>query len=147
MLLVFPFFWRRCHLPLQKRNLQRAVPRFYKECSKCHEVGDDAKNKVGPHLDRIIGRKAGSVEAFRYSNALKKAGEDGLHWDETSLDQYIEKPRDFIKGNRMSYRGMASADDRKALVGLARNHLQSEPSGNLDDQRSGFHRACTGLCR
>lgn len=77
---------------------------FDSECSRCHQVGEDAKNKVGPHLDLIIGRKAGSVESFRYSSALKQAGEGGLVWDEAALDAYLEKPRDFIKGNRMSYR-------------------------------------------
>lgn len=109
----------------------RGATLFDKECSRCHQVGADAKNKVGPHLDLIIGRKAGSVEAFRYSSALKEAGENGLHWDEASLDQYIEKPRDFIKGNRMSYRGMASSDDRKALLTWLGTISKAEPSDNL----------------
>ncbi len=109
----------------------RGASLFDKECSRCHQVGTDAKNKVGPHLDLIIGRKAGSVEAFRYSGALREAGEEGLHWDEATLDQYIEKPRDFIKGNRMSYRGMASAEDRMALLTWLGKISKAEPSENL----------------
>jgi len=105
---------------------------FERDCARCHQVGIDAKNKVGPHLDQIIGRTAGTVDSFRYSKALRTAGEDGLIWDAATLDQYIEKPRSFIKGNRMSYRGMASAKDRKALLAWLGSISKAEPSENLD---------------
>jgi cytochrome c len=105
---------------------------FSKECARCHQVGIEAKNKVGPHLDLIIGRTAGTVENFRYSKALKKAGEGGLDWDESSLDQYIEKPRTFIKGNRMSYRGMSKPEDRKALLAWLKSISEAKPSQNLE---------------
>lgn len=105
---------------------------FNSECARCHQVGEEAKNKVGPHLDMILGRVAGSVESFRYSNALKEAGEKGLVWDEAALDQYIEMPRTFIKGNRMSYRGLSNAEDRKALLIWLSNISEAKPSIDLE---------------
>ncbi len=88
----------------------------FKPCAGCHEIGPGAKHKVGPHLDAIVGRKAGSIDGFKYSKAMKGAGEGGLAWDEKSLDAYIAKPRDFIPGNRMSFRGMEKAEARAELV-------------------------------
>ena len=89
---------------------------LFGQCKGCHEIREGAKHKVGPHLDGIFGRTAGSSEGFKYSAAMKRAGEDGLKWDSEALSKYIEKPRDFIKGNRMSYRGMAKEEDRKRLI-------------------------------
>jgi len=109
---------------------------FRSDCARCHQVGEDAKNKVGPHLDQIMGRVAGSIESFRYSKALKKAGEEGLVWDKAALDAYIEKPRSFIKGNRMSYRGMAKLEDRKALLDWLANTSNADPSENLEESAS-----------
>jgi cytochrome c len=93
-----------------------AGERLFSKCKACHEVGEGARNKVGPHLDGIMGRVAGTVEGFKYSSAMRKAGEDGLQWTVESLDSYLEKPRDFIKGNRMSFRGMSDPEDRSMLI-------------------------------
>lgn len=105
-----------------------AGERLFKACKGCHEIGENARHKVGPHLDGIIGRTAGSAEGFRYSRALKQAGEDGLVWDEVSLSHYIEKPRDFIRGNRMSYRGMADARDRADLIAYLSRQAEAAPA-------------------
>ncbi len=112
--------------------LAKGAELFAADCARCHQVGTDARNKVGPHLDLIMGRKAGSVETFRYSNAVIQAGEKGLVWDEELLDQFIEKPRTFLKGNRMSYGGMADAEKRKALLFWLAHISAAEPSGNLE---------------
>ncbi len=104
---------------------------FEKECARCHEIGAGARNKVGPHLDALFGRVAGSISEFRYSTAVKTAGEGGLVWDEDTLSHYVEKPREFLKGNRMSYRGMASADDRAALIAYLKSSADAAPTGDL----------------
>lgn len=109
---------------------------FESDCARCHQVGEGAKNKVGPHLDKIFGRTAGSIEEFRYSRALKEAGSDGLVWDRASIEAYIEKPRDFIKGNRMSYRGMDSQEDRDALLTWLASISAAEPAGDLTQPAS-----------
>ena len=140
---------RNCRPPAKKRKLARALAflslafvsqafagdgdpvageRLFKDCRSCHEVGENARHKVGPHLDGIIGRTAGSAEGFKYSRALRQAGEDGLVWDKEALSAYIEKPRDFIKGNRMSYRGMADAQDRADLIAYLSRQAQAAPA-------------------
>jgi cytochrome c len=90
--------------------------KLFGQCKACHDVGEGARNKVGPHLDDIIGRTAGTVTGFNYSTAMRKAGEGGLQWNAVNLAQYLQRPRDFVPGNRMSYRGMADAADRAALI-------------------------------
>ena len=54
--------------------------KVFKKCKACHAVGEGAKNKIGPMLNDLIGRKAGTVEGFKYSPAMKEAGEKGLMW-------------------------------------------------------------------
>lgn len=109
---------------------------FESQCARCHQVGEGAKNKVGPHLDQLFGRIAGSVENFRYSSALKEAGEDGLVWDKDTVNAYVEKPREFVKGNRMSYRGMSDPEDRKALVDWLAGISVAAPSEDLSQAAS-----------
>jgi cytochrome c len=93
-----------------------AGERLFNNCKSCHEIGEGARKKVGPHLDGIFGRVAGSLDDFKYSNAMREAGENGLIWDAKTLDAYLEKPRDFIPGNRMSFRGLDDPLKRRALV-------------------------------
>ena len=104
--------------------------RLFNQCKACHDIGDKAKHKVGPHLDSVIGRKAGSLDGFKYSNAMQKAGLDGLTWTPEVLDTYLQKPREFIPGNRMSYRGMEKADERKALITYLSTFAAAAPAEN-----------------
>lgn len=93
-----------------------AGERIFSQCASCHEVGEGARHKIGPHLDGIIGRVAGSMDGFKYSKAMRAAGENGLVWDAAALDTYLAKPRTFIPGNRMSFRGMSDPQDRATLI-------------------------------
>ena len=85
---------------------------FKKYCMVCHTV-EPGKNKIGPSLAGILGRKAGSVEGFNYTDANKSSG---VTWDEKNLDTYLTDPRKFIPGTKMLFAGLKDADDRKALV-------------------------------
>lgn len=109
---------------------------FSRQCANCHQVGEGAKHKVGPHLDRLFGRKAGSAEGFRYSKAMTEAGEAGLSWSSESLSGYLEKPREFIKGNRMSYRGMPNPEDRTALISWLEGAASTDPDADVENAAS-----------
>src|SRR5690349_24334032 len=77
----------------------------FKKCRACHDVGPEAKNKVGPVLNDIVGRKAGTIEGFTYSEANKGAGGKGLTWTEDVLLKYLENPLPFMPGTEVAVAG------------------------------------------
>jgi cytochrome c len=85
--------------------------KVFKKCAACHAVGDNAKNKVGPHLNDVFGRSAGSIEGYKYSKAMIAAGTDGLVWEEDTLTTYLEKPKAMIKGTKMAFAGLRKQKD------------------------------------
>jgi cytochrome c len=84
---------------------------IFKACAVCHAT--DHANRVGPGLEGIIGRKAGTVSGFRYSDAMKKSP---IVWDAKILDAYLESPQKVVPGNRMPYAGLKDTTDRTDLV-------------------------------
>jgi cytochrome c len=88
----------------------------FKKCRACHDVGPDAKNKVGPILNNIIGRKAGAVEGFNYSEANKEAGSKGLVWTEDVLFKYLQNPLTFMPRTKMAFAGLKDEQDRKDVI-------------------------------
>lgn len=74
-----------------------AGERVFRKCQSCHMVGEGAKNRVGPVLTGVIGRKAGSFEDYRYGKSMTQAGEAGLVWDEEALFEYLAGPQDFLQ--------------------------------------------------
>lgn len=90
--------------------------KVFRKCQACHQVGEGAKNRVGPQLNNVLGRTAGSIDDFRYSNPLSAAGEDGLAWTDETLALYLADPRKYIKGTRMSFAGLRSQDEVDAVI-------------------------------
>ncbi|MEL7151365.1 MAG: c-type cytochrome [Pseudomonadota bacterium] len=93
---------------------------LFDQCASCHEVGAGAGNSVGPHLNLLFGRKAAGIDGFRYSDSLVRAASNGLEWHADTLSAYIEDPRTFASGTRMSYAGMKDAGERRDLLAYLR---------------------------
>ena len=97
--------------------------KIFKKCIACHKIGEDAKNSVGPVLNNIVGRMAGSFEGYKYGKNLQKAGEDGLVWDEEQLFYWLENPNNYLKErlddkkakSKMSLK-MKKEEDRKNVI-------------------------------
>lgn len=85
--------------------------KVFKKCKACHAVGEGAKNKVGPQLNGIIGAPAGANPDFKYSDALLEAAAGGLVWDDANLAAFLTKPKDLIKGTKMSFAGLRKESD------------------------------------
>lgn len=88
----------------------------FKKCTACHAVGEGARNKVGPELNGIVGRKIGSVEGFTYSAKFKEHGAAGDSWTPEMLSEYLTNPRVYMPGTRMVFAGLAKEDDREDLI-------------------------------
>jgi cytochrome c len=88
----------------------------FKGCRACHQVGDGAKNGVGPSLNGIIGKKAGTIGGFNYSDVNKQAGEKGLVWTEEKMLEYLKDPAAFMPGNKMAFAGVKDEADRRDLI-------------------------------
>src|SRR5690606_7394147 len=88
----------------------------FKRCSACHAVGEGAKNKVGPHLNDLFGRTAGTIEGYKYSKAMIEAGENGMVWDMASIGAYLHKPKEHVPGTKMSFPGLPNQKDIDNLL-------------------------------
>ncbi|HYF54783.1 MAG TPA: cytochrome c family protein [Salinarimonas sp.] len=85
-----------------------AGEKVFAQCRACHQVGETAKNAVGPHLNGLFGRKAGSVEGYNYSPAYQKIDKV---WSEENFRPYIKDPRGVTPGTKMVYAGLK--DDQR----------------------------------
>jgi len=112
----------------------------FDKCKSCHQIGKDAKDRVGPHLNGIFGRSAGAHEGYKYSKSMQRAGVDGLVWTFETLDAYVESPRALVSKTRMSFRGVKDETDRANLLAYLRGFSdnprdvpEAEPTAQATD--------------
>lgn len=101
--------------------------KIFARCKACHAVGEGAKNRAGPQLNGIFGRPAGSVEDYRYSDAMKEAGAQGLVWNDDTLAAYLAAPKNFVKGNKMAFGGLKKPADVADLLDWLRTASGGAP--------------------
>jgi len=90
--------------------------KVFKKCKACHMIGEGAKNRTGPVLTGVVGDPAGQNPDFKYSKALMEAAEGGLVWDEASMNEYLTKPKAFLKGTKMTFPGLKKEADINNLL-------------------------------
>ena len=83
-----------------------AGQRVFNQCRACHTADQGGRNGVGPNLFGIVGRKAGSIEGFRYSANLRSLAEGGLVWSEDRLRAYVQNPKAVVPQGSMSFPGL-----------------------------------------
>jgi cytochrome c len=86
---------------------------FSFHCTRCHQIGETAKNAVGPKLNGLFGRPAGSVEGFSYSSANKSSG---IVWDEATFREYIKGPKAKIPDTKMDFPGLKTDKEIDDIV-------------------------------
>ncbi len=84
-----------------------------KACKACHTLDEGGKNKLGPNLFGILGKEAGKIEGYKYSKAMAASG---ITWDAASFTEFLIKPKKFIKGTKMSFKGFKKAEQRADIL-------------------------------
>ena len=87
--------------------------KVFKKCAACHSIKEGGANKIGPALWGILGRTAGSVPGYKYSKAMAAHGKN---WSFEEMNGFLIKPKDWIKGTKMSFAGLKNAKDRAAVI-------------------------------
>ena len=97
--------------------------KVFKKCAACHSIAEGGANKIGPALWGVIGRKAGSVPNYKYSKAMAAYSKN---WSFEEMNGFLIKPKDWIKGTKMSFAGLKNAKDRASVI-LYMNKNSSNP--------------------
>ena len=87
--------------------------KVFKKCAACHSIAEGGKNKIGPALWGVLGRQAGSLPDYKYSKAMTAHGKK---WSFEEMNGFLIKPKDWIKGTKMSYAGLKSEKERAAVI-------------------------------
>lgn len=93
----------------------------FAKCKACHDV-EKGVNKIGPTLKGVIGRKAASVEGYKYSEALAAKGAEGVVWDEATLTAYLADPKAFVPKTKMAFAGLKKPADVADVIAYLKAH-------------------------
>jgi len=120
--------------------------KVFKKCKACHAVGEDAKNRVGPHLNNVFGRTAGTVEGFKYSNVIIAYGEAGMVWNTETMSGYVGDPKDWLVDTapefeldcaalkkcrgKMAFAGLRKPEDITALIAYLQTFSEQSADGS-----------------
>ncbi|RAI00067.1 MFS transporter [Acuticoccus sediminis] len=117
-------------------SLAQDMPRAFRMCTACHAVGDGAANKIGPHLNGVVGRPAGGVEGFKYSPAMAEKGGEGVVWTPEALETFLRNPRQIVPGTKMAFAGLKQDADVSAVIGYLASYSETGGNGAGDQDAS-----------
>lgn len=100
--------------------------RVFARCRSCHTITEGGPNMTGPNLYGVFGRQAGGKADYNYSSAVRQAG---FSWDSERLDHWLENPRTFLKGTKMSFAGIPDATDRRDVIAFLKVETEYAPPG------------------
>ena len=112
----------------------------FKKCKSCHAAGEGATNKVGPVLNNLLGRTAGTAPGFRYSKAMAEAGKKGLVWQQDTLSDFLHGPKAFVKGTKMAFAGLKKQEDIENLIAYLAT-FSSQPAEQASGSTDGAGKA------
>ena len=98
--------------------------RAFARCRSCHTIGEGGADMAGPNLHGVFGRKAGDRPRYNYSNALRTAD---FVWDAERLDHWLQSPRTFLPGNKMTFPGLPDAKDRRDVIAFLKVETGYQP--------------------
>ncbi len=101
--------------------------RAFARCRSCHTIGEGGPDMAGPNLYGVFGRKAGERPRYSYSNAMRTAD---FTWDAEKLDHWLQNPRTFLPGNKMTFPGLPDDKDRRDVIAFLKveTGYQAEPA-------------------
>jgi cytochrome c len=110
-----------------------AGEKVFRKCAACHSVEAGAKSKVGPNLHDVVGRKTGTLEGFKFSDAMEKAGEEGHVWTPEELSIFIENPKKAMPGTKMTFVGLKKPEDRADVIAYLQS-MSGEGAGETAEK-------------
>ena len=118
------------HLPAPYNEASYSLGRrTFKLCGTCHTLKEGGQNLVGPNLHGILGRRAGSLDDFRYSTVLEEAD---FVWTPEKVEEWLSSPRTFLPGNNMTFAGVHKPADRHAVIAYIMLETGYEPPVDQD---------------
>lgn len=97
-----------------------AGQRVFAQCRACHTVDPGGRAGVGPNLHGVIGRRAASIDGFRYSPSMRQRAEGGLTWTEDNLRAYLRNPKEVVPAGTMSFPGLRNDQQLNDLIAYLR---------------------------
>jgi cytochrome c len=104
-----------------------AGEKSFNKCRACHQVGETAKNTVGPVLNGLFGRKSGTIEGFNYTEANKNSG---IEWNDAVFAEYIKDPKAKIPGTKMAFAGIKNDQEIKDLTAFLKQYGKDGKKAN-----------------
>jgi cytochrome c2 len=113
-----------CSTPATAQDAARGA-HVFKKCALCHVLDPKAKDLLAPPLHDIVGRKAGLIPGFQYSDIMKLAGSKGLLWSPEALQYFLDRPEEFMPGTYMAFSGLEDQERRDVIAYLQKITLEN----------------------